>query len=181
MASERATDSMPSVTTKARQPDIGDEEAVDGAGRGAREKPRDDCDDPMLFGLKQEAADDADEPHQRADREIDAAGEDHSGHADRHDADEREIPGDVVEIVRRGEGVRLIPAHHGAHDDERDRHPERLARGQPLPEAAPLEARDVLDGDAALDRAGGNGHSFSNDQALWIAPVMRPVTSSGEV
>ena len=70
-----------------------------------------------IAGLERESARDRRQPHDRADREIDAARRDDRGHAERHDADEREIAGDVVEIVGGGEGRRLQLAHHDA--DER--------------------------------------------------------------
>ena len=54
--------------------------------------------DQCMAVLQQHPADDADEAHDGADREVDAAGDDHRHHADRHDADEGEVAGDVVEI-----------------------------------------------------------------------------------
>ena len=99
----------------------------------------------MLSCLQQEAADDADEPHDRADRQIDATGENDRGHAERHDADEGEVARDVEEIIGRGEGVGLIERHHGDDGEHRDRHPEGLAREHLLAEAALAQVRHLLD------------------------------------
>src|SRR3954454_9427293 len=133
----------------------------------------------MLLGLEDQAADNADQAHDRADREIDAAGQDDRGHAQRHDADEGEIARDVVQIVSTGERVRLQPRHHGADRKQGHRHPERLAAEQPLESGPLLEAGDILDLDAAVKRAGILHRSASH--ASRMAPVMRPVTSSGEL
>src|SRR3982751_5302178 len=99
----------------------------------------------MMSGLQDESADHSDEAHHGPDREIDAAREDHGRHADRHDADEREIASDVVEIVGGREGVRLIPGHDRAHNDEGDRDPKWLAGRQALAEASLLEPSDIVD------------------------------------
>ena len=72
-------------------------------------------------------------------------------------------------------------AHHDADDDERDRHPERLA-------AETAAAKSVCSlmpvtssmRDAAL-AAVASVCIARRPQAARIAPVMRPVTSSGEL
>ncbi len=68
----------------------------------------------------------ADQAHDRADREIDAAGDDHQRHADRHDAEGREVARDVADVVRGAEG-RLRSIMNTISTKQRHRHPEGLA------------------------------------------------------
>jgi len=139
-----------------RQADIGDEDAVDRAGNAAGGEPGGEGGIPGIVRLQCQAAGDRDHPHDRADRQIDAAGDDHRGHADRHDADEGEVAGDVVEIVFRGE-ARLAQAHEQADHHQGDRDPEGLARQQLLPERLFPDAQDGLDRDVGAfgRRCGG--------------------------
>ena len=105
-----------------------------------------------IASFENEAARDGGQAHDRADREVDAAGRDHRSHAERHDANEGEIARGVIEILGRGEGLRLQPAHHDADDDERDRHPERLRTREALPEIVLLDVQHRFDRDVGLRR-----------------------------
>ena len=109
-----------------RQIEIGDDQSIDEANEKSRAQADDHGGPPGVTSLQGETARDRHQSHDRPDREIDAAGRDHRRHAERHDADESEVAGDVVEVLRRRERGRLQVAHHEADDDERDRHPERL-------------------------------------------------------
>src|SRR6202041_3202287 len=91
---------------------------------------------------------------------------------------EGEIARGVVEIVRGGERRRLQIAHHHADDDERDRNPERLRTREALPEIVLLDVQHRFDRDIGLRCFACH---WKAPQAAWIAPVIRPVTSSGLV
>ena len=57
------------------------------------------------FPRHQHAGDHAGQAEDRADRQVDAAGDDHRRHAEADDADEGEVAEDVEEIAGREEGV----------------------------------------------------------------------------
>ena len=135
-----------------RDAGVSDDEAVDQPCDPARREPDHDRSQGGVVGFEGKPARDRREPHDRADREIDAAGRDDRGHAQRHDADEREVAGGVVEILRGGERGRLQPAHHHADDDERDRHPEGLRAGDLLPQVMLLDAQHRVDRDVGPGR-----------------------------
>jgi hypothetical protein len=78
-----------------------------------------------------ETANDRNQPHRRADREIDAAGDDDRRHTERHHPDEGEVSRDVEEIVL-GREHRLPIAHHATDHGKRDRDPERLIAKHPF-------------------------------------------------
>ena len=134
-----------------RQLEIGDQGTIDRAGDDAGAQTDQDRQERRIAGLQDQPGRDPDHAHDRADREVDAAGQDHRRHAQGHDPDEGEVAGDVVEVVERREGLRLDPAHAEADHEQRDRDPERLAGEHPLAEAALLDAGDVVDLDAGTD------------------------------
>ena len=94
MAIERAAASMPSVTTNDGRLDIGDSTAIDRAADPARRpSPTSTASHQYYPACSDQAADHADQPHDRADRQVYAAGDDHRGHAQGHDADDRQSCG----------------------------------------------------------------------------------------
>ena len=101
-----------------RQTEALDEEAVDeaddGAGGDAQEDGDGDGQPPPVHG---DGGDEATEGHDRGDREIDAADEQHERHAHRADADVRVVPGDVHDVLDRQE-AREHDRHVGAEDDD---------------------------------------------------------------
>ncbi len=68
---------------------------------------------------------DADEADHRADRQVDAAGKDDEGRADRGDDDEGVVGEDVAEDQRRQEIVVEEPADDEQRDEDRDRRQKR--------------------------------------------------------
>jgi hypothetical protein len=100
----------------------------------------------QLSGVcKGQTCDDGDEAHDRADREIDAAGDDDHRHADGHDAEQREIAAHISEVLHRAEGMGLIDRHAEIEYDQCHRHPEGLA-GEELVQPGLLAALgDVSD------------------------------------
>ncbi|MGF6698522.1 hypothetical protein OKW38_003134 [Paraburkholderia sp. MM5496-R1] len=67
----------------------------------------------------------------RADRQIDAARDDHEGHADRDDADERRAREHVHQVVERRE----VAIEQRADDAQQDQPGERPERIEPLRDA----------------------------------------------
>jgi hypothetical protein len=70
-----------------------------------------------------------------ADRQVDAAGDDDRGHAERDDSDEGEVAGDVEQVLLRREDV----AGQGQKDEGQhggEGHPERLAADEPAQQRA---------------------------------------------
>jgi hypothetical protein len=80
---------------------------------------------------QEEAGHDGDERHYGAHREIDAAGDEHHRHAERHDAEGREVARDVAQVLGRAE-CRLQHSHAEHESDQRHRHPEGLGAKQLL-------------------------------------------------
>src|ERR1700758_2980582 len=110
------------------------------------------------------------EAHHRADREVDAAGDDHEGDAERGDGDERKILRYVLDVAF-GQEVRRGKVHHHDQEDQRDRDVAGL-RGEDAA-APPFGLADIGEGNCAFH---GHGH-----HAASLAPVISAVTSSGEV
>src|SRR5580692_519777 len=157
---------------------IGNDNAVDEPNGPSCEQADNHRGPGRIAGLENQAARDGGQTHDRADREVDAACRDHRSHAERHDPDEGEIARGVVEIIRGGERRRLQPAHHDANDEKRDRHPERLRTREALPEIVLLDVQHRFDRYVGLRRVACHRKA---PQAAWIAPVIKPVTSSGLV
>ena len=103
-----------------RQLEPGDRVTVDEAADERDPHPRADPDPQRISGLKREPGHDADEAHHRADRQIDAARDDHQHLAHAHDGDEPEVAAVVVEIVVAAERLR-DQRHHDANDENRER------------------------------------------------------------
>src|SRR5262249_39649964 len=122
------------------------------------------------------AANHAGQRKQRTDRQVDAAGRDHGGHAEPDDADKSAVAGDVEKVLRGEEG-RARKAQIDEGENRGDEDPEGLAREELANRAMRL----------AIDRflEGGDGHVGASfplvPQAVSIAPWIRPVTSSGEL
>ena len=114
-----------------RHADIGNEKAVDHAAGEPGKHPHREGDIPGIMPGEEQAGDDRDQAHHRPDREIDAAGDDDHGHPQRHDSDRREVARDVGGIFDGAEG-RLIDGHDHDQHEQRDRHPEWLAREDAL-------------------------------------------------
>jgi hypothetical protein len=76
--------------------------------------------------------------HHRAHREVDAAGEDDEGHADREQAVDRDLPHDVEEVQRPQEA--RLEQREGGHQDEQEDQRRQLGqqaeRVDPRPAAA---------------------------------------------
>ena len=94
-----------------RHADVGDQDAVEGADqqrRAERQRHR----QPDRHALVHRHADHHARQHQhRADRQVDAAGDDDGRHADRDDGDEGEVARHVEQVLLRGEDVaREAPA-----------------------------------------------------------------------
>ena len=125
-------------------------------------------------------ADHADEAEHRADRQVDAAGNDHGRHAETHDADESEVAKDV-EKVARGEEGRGGEGQVDEGDDRGEEYPEGLLGDQPAQRAVGLPVDGLVEG-----RRGAHGYLCASRRGwralrpVSIAPVIRPVTSSGE-
>src|SRR6185436_608236 len=101
------------------------------------------------------------------DRQVDAAGDDDQRHAERDDRDERGVARDVVEVLLRVERFGR-ERQEDAGKEHGDQDPEGLAGGDRRQPAVLLLC------DRLVER-GGHGQTCS------MAPVMRPVTSSGEL
>ena len=97
----------------------------------AREHAGAERDVPRLMPSEQQASDDGNQPHHRADREIDAAGDEHHRHSEPHNGNRREIAGDVGDVVGRPKAW-LQKGHEDDKDQECDRNPESLAGDQLL-------------------------------------------------
>ena len=115
-------DSMPSVTTIDGMRGIGDERADDGVDGDAdddRDEPgRPRSDSRLTASVPADGGEDAD---QRADRDVDVAGDDDHRHADRGDRDIGVAGEDGVE-VGVGEEARIDgPDHDEEHDDRAER------------------------------------------------------------
>ncbi len=102
-----------------RQFRVGHQHAGDGAGErpGAercghrRRRPGGACGD--------EGAADAAERQERADRQVDAARQDHEEHAHRHDAGGRDLSQHVHDVAFGQEGARLRGRTHDQNDEDR--------------------------------------------------------------
>ncbi len=88
---------------------IGDEETVDDAAGEPGQHAHREGHVPGIVPGQEQAGHDGDERHDRAYRQVDAAGDQHHRHAERHDAERREVARDVAEVLHRAEG-RLQPA-----------------------------------------------------------------------
>ena len=152
---------------KGRQAHIGDEPAANQPGQGRRAHAGQKPDPQRMPGLHHQAGDDPAQPHQRAHRQVNPAGDDDRRHPQRHDAEKREVAGGVVNVALRGEDIRHH-AHHQAQNHDGRQHPERLRAGQRAQRRALAPPRDIRQVDQR------RAHARS------IAPVMRPVTSSGD-
>ena len=64
-----------------------------------------DADLDAVAGMHDDGQHHAAQAQHRSDRQVDAAGDDHQRHAERDDGDEGEVAGDVVEVLRRREGI----------------------------------------------------------------------------
>ena len=109
-----------------REAEIGDQHAVEGADDERGGDRRGDADLDAVAGVHDDRQHHAAQAQHRADREVDAAGDDHHRHAERDDRDEGDVAGDVVEVLRGGEGIGG-ERQEDAGDDDRDEHPEGLA------------------------------------------------------
>jgi len=115
---------------KWRDTQIGNQHAVDCADQQRRCERGGDADLDAVAGMHHDREDHAAQAQDRTDRQIDATGDDHDRHSQRNDRDESEVAGDVEEIVRGRERIGGKRQENAGQDD-RDRHPERLPRGQP--------------------------------------------------
>ncbi len=108
-----------------------DEEGVDRAhqrrGEHGDDEPAGDAEAEFAH---RDAGDQRGEIHHRADREVDAGGQEHEDHADRGDADEGGVLDDVAEVVGAEEARRLqaeIDQHRG--EDQHGGVAEREGQG----------------------------------------------------
>src|SRR5260370_34045942 len=120
--------------------------------------------------VEHQAGNNARQPDDGTDRKIDAAGDDDRSHSHRDDADEGKVARHVEEVVFGEKYVRYL-RHHHADQRECDRHPERLAADHRPQRTVLLSLRDFFRRDL---------HCSPRRQAVSMAPVIRPVTSSGE-
>ena len=88
-----------------RKAEIGDQHAVEGADDQCRGDRGGDADFDAVACMHRHAENHAAQAQHRADRQVDAAGDDDQRHAERDDGDEGDVAGDVVEVLRRREGV----------------------------------------------------------------------------
>ena len=113
-----------------RQADIGDQHPVDRPHhqRGDHGCQNSDLDRiPGVHGHRQHhRAQTQHRPH----RQINAAGDDHHGHAKRDNRHEGHVAGDVEQVLGGGKGIRRKGKCDGG-DDHRDEHPESLAAQKP--------------------------------------------------
>ena len=158
---------------------LGDQEAVEDAPAEAGHDRGDDAEErrppPVTADLDHQLrGDHAGEDHHRADREVDAGGDDDEGHADAEDREDRGVLGDQPGVAQRGERVRR---HHREHDDDADQHQQDLEGLHP---DHPLVDAQVLRlGTDSIGARGcaGRGHAA----APPTAPVMAPTSSSIDV
>ena len=75
--------------------------------------------------LDRDGQEHAREGDDRADREIDAAGQDHEGHADRDDAEEGIVGQKIADHPGRGEARKLREADQVADDEDGERDENR--------------------------------------------------------
>ena len=142
-----------------RQPDVGDEEAVEGPRHGPGEdRQQGGHRDGEPEVLVQDPDEDAAQPDHAGHREVDLAGDDHQRHRqrdqqDRSDVEQQVVDGRAVEVEHVGAGVG--EDRHEQADDG------RLAGEQhPLPQRTGV--RRVRAGLGALGSGrGGGGHSSS--------------------
>src|SRR3954471_10292746 len=109
---------------------VGDECAVDEAGDGPHGQRAQDHDDGTVGLRLQRGGPDRGERDERPDREVDPAADDHEGHADRDDADDRRAHQDVLDVVPGQEVVARERPDHDEHDEHGDQ-----------PEVAHLDVR----------------------------------------
>ena len=102
-------------------------------------EPEQQSDRDRLAPLERGSQHDAGERDDGADREVDAAGQDHEGHPDGDDRVDARLLGDVEQVRDRQEVRREDPQHHAERREPDDR-PE-LARGNQL--ASPSAARST--------------------------------------
>ena len=101
------------------EPEAVRDQALDGAEGQAREHDRDQRRHDAPAGVHhQRRGQHAREAEHRADREVDAAGDDHEGHAERDDPGLRDGAHDVGDVVRRQEQELAVPAR--GEDDAAD-------------------------------------------------------------
>jgi hypothetical protein len=109
-----------------RHSDIGHEEAGERSACEARQQPGAKGDIPGIVPGQQQASDDGDKPHDRADGQIDAAGDQHHGHPQAHDRDRRKVARNVGDVVGGAEAW-FQPGHEHHQRQEGDGNPERLS------------------------------------------------------
>src|SRR5690606_17297540 len=151
------------------------EDAVEESHQQAGAVGREDADLDARPRVHGRGDDHAAQHQHRADAEVDAAGDDHEGGAQRDDRREGGVAGDVEEVRGRREGaVRGREGQEDAGNDDGDEDPGGLAV-QEVVEPGVLPAPDHL------IHAGIGGACDCHDQTCSMAPVMSPVTSSGEL
>ncbi len=91
----------------------------DGEAGETREGPR------PARCVHQERNQHADEPHHRADRQVDVARDDHQHHHRRDDADDGRLLRDVVEVLGRQENAVREHMERDAHHDEQHAHQQQ--------------------------------------------------------
>jgi hypothetical protein len=110
-----------------RHAHISDQNAVKRADRKRREKRGADPGPDRMARVHHHPQHDSGEADDGSDRQVDAAGNDDRRHAERNDADERKVAGNVEQISLSGE--RIGRKRQRCHrDHRRDKHPEGLAR-----------------------------------------------------
>ncbi len=158
---------------------LGHEEPVEDAPAEAdddREHEADEGGGPALAAhrLHRLGGDDGGDDEDRADRQVDAGGDDDERHPDGEHRPDRHVLRDVGDVAGREERGRRQRAEDGDDDDEHPEDPDRLHRLDALEEA--VVAGGGLDG---LRRGRGGGHAAPS--FLSRAPVMAPTSSSTEV
>ena len=117
----RAAVIMASVITKGRELRVGHEDAGHEPGRRPGPDRARDADDRSVLADDQARAGDAPKRQERADREVDAARQDHEQHADRHDAGRRDLPQYVQDVALGQEGIGLVGGAEHQHDEDAGR------------------------------------------------------------
>src|ERR1700758_527999 len=116
----------------------------------------------------------------RADRQINSAGDDHNRHAKRDHGNKGKVAGDVEDVVRCRERVGR-KRQKNAGKAYREQNPEGLTRRQPGDDRKSSALIIIVELNFHRSNLRTFGKPAGGHNMCSIAPVISPVTSSGEL